>query len=62
VGTSVAPVAVGTGAAHDGGMAVSMERQMWSAVPVQSLVCVYQERLDLTVDGQAVERIRTPWS
>jgi hypothetical protein len=43
-------------------MAVSMERQMWSAVPVQSLVCVYQERLDLTVDGQAVERIRTPWS
>jgi hypothetical protein len=58
VGTSVAPVAVGTAAAHDGAMAVSMERQM----PVWSRVCFYQERLDLTVDGQPVERIRTPWS
>jgi hypothetical protein len=32
VGTSVAPVAVGTGAAPDGAMAVSMERQIWSAL------------------------------
>jgi len=32
------------------------------ATDVRDLVCFYQERLDLFVDGEAVERVRTPWS
>jgi uncharacterized protein (DUF427 family) len=29
---------------------------------VAGLVCFYQERLDLEVDGEAQDRVRTPWS
>jgi uncharacterized protein (DUF427 family) len=43
-------------------IAWSYEDPLDDAMPVRSLVCFYQERLDLAVDGQAVERIRTPWS
>ena len=32
------------------------------ATDVRDLVCFYQERLDLFVDGEPVERVRTPWS
>jgi uncharacterized protein (DUF427 family) len=43
-------------------IAWSYEEPLDDALAVQSLVCFYQERLDLTVDGRPVERIRTPWS
>jgi len=43
-------------------IAWSYEDPLDDAMAVRSLVCFYQERLDLTVDGRAVERIRTPWS
>ncbi|MEO5834440.1 MAG: DUF427 domain-containing protein [Nakamurella sp.] len=32
------------------------------ATGVKNLLCFYQERLDLFVDGEPVERVRTPWS
>jgi uncharacterized protein (DUF427 family) len=43
-------------------IAWSYEDPLDDAQAVRSLVCFYQERLDLTVDGRPVERIRTPWS
>lgn len=43
-------------------IAWSYEDPLEDAVPVRSLVCFYQERLDLFVDGEPVERVRTPWS
>jgi len=32
------------------------------AAEVAGFVCFYQERLDLFIDGDAVERVQTPWS
>jgi uncharacterized protein (DUF427 family) len=32
------------------------------ATAVRGLVCFYQERLDLEVDGEPVDRVATPWS
>ena len=29
---------------------------------VGGLVCFYQEKLDLKIDGEVVERVHTPWS
>lgn len=43
-------------------IAWSYEEPRHDAEEVAGLVCFYQERLDLFVDGQPVERVRTPWS
>jgi uncharacterized protein (DUF427 family) len=43
-------------------IAWSYEEPLEDATAVQGLVCFYQERLDVEVDGQPVERVRTPWS
>ena len=43
-------------------IAWSYEEPLEDATRVQGLVCFYQERLDLVVDGERVERVRTPWS
>jgi len=32
------------------------------AAPVRGLVSFYTERLDTFVDGEPIERVRTPWS
>ena len=32
------------------------------ATAVKDLLCFFNERVDLTIDGQPVERPRTPWS
>jgi uncharacterized protein (DUF427 family) len=43
-------------------IAWSYEEPLDDATAVRGLVCFYQERLDLAVDGQPVDRVRTPWS
>ena len=43
-------------------MAWSYDEPLDDAEPVQGLVCFYQERLDLFLEGEKVERVRTPWS
>ena len=43
-------------------IAWSYEQPLDDAEPVQGLVSFYQERLDLFVDDEPVERVRTPWS
>ena len=43
-------------------IAWSYEDPLADARDVVGLVCFYQERLDLIVDGRRVERVRTPWS
>lgn len=43
-------------------IAWSYEDPLDDARDVAGLVCFYQERLDLVVDGQRIERVRTPWS
>jgi uncharacterized protein (DUF427 family) len=43
-------------------IAWSYEDPLEDAVGVQGLISFYQERLDLFVDGHAVERALTPWS
>ncbi len=43
-------------------IAWSYEEPLDDALQVKSLVCFYQERLDLFVDGETVERVQTPWS
>ena len=43
-------------------IAWSYDDPLDDAVPVRGLICFYQERLQLFVDGQPVEQIRTPWS
>ena len=40
----------------------SYDEPLDDAEPVQGLVCFYQERLDLFLEGEKVERVRTPWS
>lgn len=32
------------------------------ATAVKDLICFYQERLDVILDGEQVEKVRTPWS
>lgn len=44
------------------GIAWSYEDPLPDAVRVRGLICFYQERLDLTVDGELQPRPRTPWS
>ena len=43
-------------------MAWSYEDPLDDAVPVAGLVSFYQERLDVFLDDEPVERVRTPWS
>lgn len=43
-------------------IAWSYDDPLDDALPVRGLISFYQERLDLTIDGQRVERVRTPWS
>ena len=43
-------------------IAWSYPEPLEDAVRVQGMVCFYQERLDLSIDGSPVERVRTPWS
>lgn len=43
-------------------IAWSYEEPLDDATGVQGLVCFYQEKLDLMIDGEPVERVRTPWS
>jgi uncharacterized protein (DUF427 family) len=50
------------GAAELANIAWSYEEPLEDATRVRGLVCFYQERLDLILDGAPVERVRTPWS
>lgn len=43
-------------------IAWSYEEPLEDATRVRGMVCFYQERLDLVIDGVPVERVRTPWS
>ena len=43
-------------------IAWTYEQPLDDATDVRDLVSFYQERLDLFVDGEPVERVRTPWS
>ncbi|GAA6526258.1 DUF427 domain-containing protein [Intrasporangium sp. DVR] len=43
-------------------LAWAYEDPLHDATPVAGLICFYGERVDLTVDGVAVERPATPWS
>ena len=43
-------------------LAWTYEEPLNDAVPVGGMVAFYQERLDLTVDGEPLPRPRTPWS
>ena len=43
-------------------IAWSYQEPLPDAAEVAGLVCFYQERLDLFLDGEAVERVQTPWS
>ena len=43
-------------------IAWSYEEPLEDATRVRGMVCFYQEKLDLFVDGAPVERVRTPWS
>ena len=45
---------------HD--VAWSYEQPLDDARDVRGCVAFYQERLDVEVDGEPVERVRTPWS
>ena len=43
-------------------IAWSYESPLEDAASVRGLICFYHERLDLFVDGEAIDRVRTPWS
>lgn len=43
-------------------IAWSYEDPLHDAVPVRNLIAFFTERLDLTLDGQAQPRPRTPWA
>ena len=43
-------------------IAWSYEEPLSDALQVAGLVSFYQEHLDLTVDGERLERVRSPWS
>lgn len=43
-------------------VAWSYEHPLHDAVPVRDFIAFFTERLDLTVDGEAQPRPRTPWS
>jgi uncharacterized protein (DUF427 family) len=43
-------------------LAWTYEEPLHDALPVRDLVAFYDERVDVTVDGEEVARPRTPWS
>lgn len=43
-------------------LAWSYERPIDSAARLQDLICFYDERVDITIDGESQERPETPWS
>jgi len=43
-------------------IAWSYPRPLPDAADIAGLVCFYQERLDLLIDGKPVDRVQTPWS
>jgi uncharacterized protein (DUF427 family) len=43
-------------------IAWSYEKPLSDAIEVSGLVSFYQEHLDVVVDGERIERVRTPWS
>jgi uncharacterized protein (DUF427 family) len=43
-------------------IAWSYDDPLDDALRVGGLICFYQERLDMFVDGDRVARVRTPWS
>ncbi len=43
-------------------LAWSYEQPLTEAVPVGGRVCFWNERTDLTIDGEPIARPRTPWS
>jgi len=43
-------------------IAWSYQHPLPDATEVGGLICFYQEKLDVTLDGRPVERVRTPWS
>jgi uncharacterized protein (DUF427 family) len=43
-------------------IAWSYPEPLHDAAPVRDLIAFFTERLDLTLDGEAQERPRTPWS
>jgi uncharacterized protein (DUF427 family) len=49
-------------AAGEHAIAWSYEDPLHDAVPVKGLVCFYNERVDLEVDGEREERPHTQWS
>ncbi|MET0863482.1 MAG: DUF427 domain-containing protein [Nakamurella sp.] len=51
-----------TGGEELSNIAWSYEDPLDDATAVKGLICFYQERLDLVVDGEPVDRVRTPWS
>ncbi len=62
--TRVAPptTALAIGDLELADIAWSYEQPLADAAEVGGLVCFYQERLTLIVDGRLVPRIHTPWS
>jgi uncharacterized protein (DUF427 family) len=43
-------------------IAWSYEEPLEDATRVRGMICFYQEKLDVVIDGDPVERVRTPWS
>jgi uncharacterized protein (DUF427 family) len=43
-------------------VAWTYQRPLNDAVPVKDMISFFTERLDLVIDGAAVERPVTPWS
>ena len=43
-------------------MVVGKTRVLREAAPVAGLICFFDERVDVTVDGEPQERPLTPWS
>jgi uncharacterized protein (DUF427 family) len=48
--------------AGEEGVAWSYEDPLNDAVPVQNMVCFYNERVDVEIDGEPQERPQTQWS
>lgn len=49
-------------AAGEEAIAWSYEEPLNDAVPVRGMICFYNERVDIEVDGEPEERPRTQWS
>ena len=43
-------------------IAWSYELPLNDAMPVRSMICFYNERVDIELDGEPQERPQTPWS